>query len=38
MEGTDNLEAQVIDGSSNEIYRNNDNANIFYSVAFNPVF
>jgi len=23
MEGTDNLEAQVVDGSSNEIYRKN---------------
>jgi len=38
MEGTDNLEAQVVDGSSNEIYRNNDNTNVFYFLTFNPVF
>jgi len=24
MEGTDNLEAQIVDGSSNDIHRNND--------------
>jgi len=38
MEGTDNLETQVVDGSSNEIYRTNDNTNVFYFVAFNPLF